>query len=203
MELRKRFFGCAFALAFLLVPGASALAAYSPLAVSVVTPIQFPFSDYNISGIRLSALWGTNRSMYGLDFGGVGNITNQRFVGSALSGFFNYTKGPTRIIGFQLAGLTNYNLEKTNVYGVQASLAANYNKAASNIYGVQFALANFTTHTDVYGVQVGLYNRANEVRGLQVGVVNVANNLHGLQIGLLNFHYTGMFYVAPIVNFGY
>lgn len=186
----------------IFVPGAS-YAAYSPVAVSIVTPVQFPPSDYNISGLRLSALWGAHRDVYGLDFGGVGNITNQRFVGSSLSGLFNYTKGRTSIIGFQLAGLTNYNIEQTQVYGVQASLAANYNKAASNIYGFQIALANLATHTNVNGVQVGLYNRAKEVRGLQVGVVNVANNLYGLQIGLLNFHYTGLFYVAPIINFGY
>lgn len=192
-----------FGFALMLMTPGIALGAYSPVAISIVTPIQFPASDYNISGLRFSALWGSHRDVYGLDVGGVGNITNQKFVGSALSGLFNYTKGRTTISGFQLAGLTNYNLQQLNVYGVQATLGANYNNAASNVFGVQLAAANFGTHTDISGIQVGIYNRAKEVRGLQVGVINVADSVYGLQIGLLNFHYTGLFYVSPIINFGY
>jgi hypothetical protein len=189
--------------ASLLMTCSVSFAATSPIAVSVVHPIQFPPANYNVTGLRLSLLWGSHRDFYGIDLGGVGNITTQKFHGAALSGLFNYTQNNTLITGFQVAGLTNYNLQKTSVYGLQLAMVANYNKAASSVAGVQVAAFNLSTYTDVYGVQVGLYNRAKEVVGLQLGVVNVADNLHGLQIGLLNFHHTGLFYVAPIVNFGF
>jgi hypothetical protein len=183
--------------------GFAAQAAYSPLAVSIVPPLQFPPSDFNISGVRVSVLAGVHRDVYGLDLGLIGNITRQRFVGAAVSGVFNYTQGQTTVTGVQLAGLANVNLEKTNVYGIQAALGGTYNKADSNVHGVQLGLVNLGEHTDIFGVQTGIYNRAQSVYGLQLGIVNVANNLHGLQIGLLNFNYTGLFYVAPILNFGF
>lgn len=189
-----------FCLTFLSSPS---FAAYSPMAFSLATPVQFPDSDYNVSGLRFSLLWGSHRDVYGLDLGGVGNITNQRFVGTPISGVFNYTKGETTALGVQLAGLTNFNLQKTHVYGLQLALGLNYNKAASEVIGLQLAAVNLAEFTDVYGVQIGVYNRAHSVRGLQIGLVNVADNLRGLQIGLVNFHYTGLFYVSPFVNFGF
>jgi len=36
------------------------------------------------------------------------------------------------------------------------------------------------------GVQIGLFNRAEEVSGLQVGVINMTRNMSGLQLGLIN-----------------
>lgn len=180
-----------------------ALAALSPLSVNIVNPVQFPPSDYDVTGLRLSVLWGSHRDVSGLDLGVVGNVTTQKFNGAAFSGLFNYTQNNVNAYGFQIAGLTNYNLQKTNVYGVQLAAGANYNKAESSIVGFQMAALNLTAHTNVYGVQAGIYNRAKKVVGLQIGLVNAADNLHGLQIGLLNFHYTGLFYVSPILNFGF
>lgn len=181
----------------------SSLGAMSPLSVGVVPPAQFPPSDYTVTGARVSALWGHHRQVYGLDLGLLGNITDQNFVGVGVSGLFNYTKGSTTALGLQLAGITNINLQKTSVYGIQAALGVNYNKAASKVVGLQLALANIAAHTDIYGVQVGIYNVAKEVYGLQLGIINIATNLHGIQIGLLNFHYTGLFYVSPIINVGF
>lgn len=192
-----------FALAFSL--GASnAGAAISPVSVGIVPPVQFPPSDFGVTGFRLSGLWGRHRDLYGLDLGLIGNITEQDFLGVALSGVFNMTRGTTTILGFQAAGLANINVQKTNVYGIQATAGVNSNSAQSKIVGVQFApLANLSEFTTVYGVQFGLYNRAQDVWGLQIGLVNVANSLHGIQIGLANFHFTGTFYVSPIINVGF
>lgn len=177
-------------------------AAYSPVSIGILPPIQFPPSDYDITGFRLSLLWGNQRDIYGLDLGVLGNITQQDFVGIGVSGLVNYTKGNTTITGLQLAGLTNVNLQKTNVYGIQASLV-NYNQAESSVNGVQLGAFNLSTHTTLRGFQFGIYNRAKSVYGLQLGVVNVADNLHGIQIGLLNFHHTGLFFVAPVLNIGF
>lgn len=180
-----------------------AQAAITPVSVAIVPPLQFPPSDFSVTGIRASALWGHHRDLYGIDLGLVGNITDQSFVGVGVSGIFNYTKGSTTILGLQLAGLANYNTNKTNVFGLQAALGMNYNTAASSLTGIQLSLANLSDFTTITGIQVGVYNSAVEVYGIQIGLVNVTKNLHGIQIGLLNFNAKGPFIVSPILNVGF
>jgi hypothetical protein len=190
---------------FLLTFGSHrAQAAFSPLSLNVVPPVSFPGDTYSVTGVRASILWGRQRDLYGLDLGLVGNITEQTFVGTAISGVFNLTRNTTTVVGLQLAGITNININKTSVYGAQIAGILNSNDAASTVTGLQAALvANLSTHTDIYGVQLGLYNRAQDVYGLQIGLVNVASNLHGLQIGLVNFNEKGIFAVSPILNVGF
>jgi hypothetical protein len=174
----------------------------SPISVGILPPVEFPPEDVSITGLRLSLLMGRQRDVYGLDFGVVGNITQQTFVGTAVSGLFNINRGMTIIVGAQIAGLTNMSKQKTRVYGLQLSAIATSLEAESSVTGLQFALVNLASHTRIYGLQVGAYNVADAVYGFQIGVVNVCNNLHGLQIGLVNFHRNGVFSVAPILNFG-
>ena len=90
------------------------------------------------------------------------------------------------------------------MYGLQFAGGANLNQAASEVWGVQLAaLANVAPFTDIYGLQVGIYNRAKDVYGLQIGLVNVADNLHGIQIGIANFNKKGPFEISPIINVGF
>jgi len=178
-------------------------AAKSPLAVAVFPPVQFPPDDFSVTGLRVSLLYGRHRGVYGIDIGAIGSHTKQDFVGIGVSGGFNWTQGMTKIIGLQLAGLANINSQKTDVYGLQVAAITNYNSASSTVTGVQMSLANLSTHTNVYGLQVGLYNKAQNVYGFQVGIVNIAESVHGLQIGLINFHHKGTFVVSPILNFGF
>jgi hypothetical protein len=184
---------------FISVP---AFAAFSPLGVSIVPPVQFPAEDFSITGLRLSLLYGRQRDVYGIDVGVLGNITNQTFAGIAVSGLFNINHGMTTIVGLQAAGVANWSTQKMNVYGVQVALT-NIVEAESSVTGLQLSLANMASHTTIRGFQVGVYNVARSVYGLQVGVVNVVDNLHGLQLGLLNFNHTGLFAVAPVLNFGF
>lgn len=181
---------------------APAFAAFSPLGVSLVPPVQFPAEDFSITGVRLSLLYGRQRDVYGLDVGVLGNITNQTFVGIAVSGLFNINHGMTSIIGLQAAGAVNWSTQKLNVYGVQVA-PANIVEAESSVTGMQFALANIASHTTIRGFQVGVYNVARSVYGLQIGLINVVDNLHGFQLGFLNFNHTGLFAVAPVMNFGF
>lgn len=178
-------------------------AAVTPLSVGIAPPVQFPPSDFTITGLRLSGLWGRHRDLYGVDIGGLGNITEQRFVGLGVSGLFNYTKGTTTILGLQLAGLTNINTNKTEVYGMQLALGLNSNTAVSSVAGLQLAAVNLGPFTDIYGVQAGIYNSAKDVYGIQFGLVNVADSLHGIQIGLINFHKKGLVGVSPLINIGF
>jgi hypothetical protein len=165
--------------------------------------VQFPPSDFGVTGVRTSLLWGNHRDVYGLDFGLIGNVTQQDFVGVGLSGIFNMTRGTTRAIGIQGAGITNINLNKTYVYGVQLSALLNYNEAESVLSGLQLSLVNVSKFMNIWGVQAGIYNQAQEVYGLQIGLVNVAKNLHGLQVGLINFNHGGTFAVSPLLNVGF
>jgi hypothetical protein len=179
-------------------------AAVSPISLGIVRPLQFPPEDFTVTGARISVLWGEHRNMYGLDLGLLGNITEQEFKGLAISGVFNITEGQTTIIGLQLAGLTNFNTNKIDVVGFQLAAGLNMNEAASSVSGLQAALlANIAPYTDIYGLQVGLYNRALDVHGLQLGLVNVTDSLHGFQIGLINFNHKGTFVVSPILNAGF
>ena len=178
-------------------------AAVTPLSVGIAPPVQFPPSDFTITGLRVSALWGHHRDLYGVDVGLLGNITDQTFAGLGVSGLFNYTKGTTTILGLQFAGLTNINTNKTEVYGIQAALGLNSNSAASSLVGIQLAAANISPFMDIYGLQAGIYNRAKDVYGFQIGVVNVADNLHGIQIGLINFNIKGLIGVCPLINVGF
>jgi hypothetical protein len=180
-----------------------AQAAISPIAIDIAAPLQFPPEDFYVTGLRVSALWGEHRGVYGIDIGGIGNISDQTFAGLAVAGGFNWTKGNTTIVGLQAAGLMNYNVQKTNVVGVQVA-AVNSNVAESTIVGLEIGpIANLAPHTTIYGFQVGLYNKAYEVNGFQIGLLNFTTTLHGLQIGLVNFNEKGLFSVCPILNFGF
>jgi hypothetical protein len=187
---------------FVMFTSPMAKAFNSPLSVAIVPPVQFPTSEFSVTGARLSALWGKHRDVYGLDFGVIGNMTEQRFVGLAVSGLFNETSGDTTIILLQAAALGNLNVQKTNIYGVQLA-ALNKNDAESSLVGLGLGLVNLSPNMTIMGLQVGLYNKARSVYGLQIGIVNQATDLHGLQIGLLNFATNGPFAVSPILNIGF
>ena len=191
----------AVALAFLSIPNSEA--AMSPIAVAIVPPIQFPGSDFDVTGLRMSALWGNQKNVYGLDFGLIGNMTEGQMTGIAVSGVFNLNKGQTTGVLLQAAGLGNFNVNKARIYGVQVAGIINSNRAESVVGGLQLALVNLGPYTNIRGVQAGVYNRAHDVVGIQIGLVNVADTLHGIQIGLINFHRQGLFAVAPILNIGF
>ena len=179
-------------------------AGFSPAAVALFAPVEFPPSDYSVTGLRVSALLGKHRDVYGFDLAGLGNITEQSFGGIAVAGLFNMTQGTTTILGLQLAGAANINTNKTRVFGLQATLGVNSNLAESMVAGLQLGLlGNYSPFIKVIGAQIGVYNRANEVYGFQIGLVNVAESLHGIQIGLINFNHKGLFSVAPLINVGF
>ncbi|HUP56671.1 MAG TPA: hypothetical protein VM598_04405 [Bdellovibrionota bacterium] len=195
----------AFLLAgFICLFSIPAQAALSPIGLAILAPVQFPPRDFDITGARVSALWGRHRQVYGLDVGGIGNFTDQDQVGVSVAGGFNSNGGPTTIIFLQAAGVTNVSSGKYKVFGIQVAGLVNYQKAESVIAGFQIAaIANYSPFAKVAGAQVGIYNRANTVSGFQIGVVNVTEHLHGIQIGLLNFNRHGIFGVAPILNVGF
>lgn len=130
---------------------ADAVGNTTPIAIDLFPPVQFPSSEFEVKGLRLSIV-GKNRGVSGVDIGLLGNMTDQSFSGIAIAGLFNYNKTSAEIIGLQLAGL------------------ANLNGIASSLYGVQIGLYNKINK--VYGLQIGLINVAKELHGVQIGLIN-------------------------------
>jgi hypothetical protein len=180
-----------------------AQAGISPIGVAIVHKVEFPPPDFSVYGVRASALWGVHRQVYGLDVGGIGNITDQDFGGIGVSGGFNYNKGTTSILFAQVAGVANLSTAKLRVWGVQVAGIINSARADARVVGVQAAAVNFVPSGTVGFLQAGLYNKAHTIYGFQIGVINFVENLHGIQIGLLNFNRTGLFAIAPILNIGF
>lgn len=179
-----------------------ALSAYSPVSIGVIPPLELPTDNFVVGGARVSLLYGRQKSVYGIDIGGLGNVTYVDFAGVAVSGLFNVTHGMTTVIGLQAAGLSNINTNNTRIVGVQFAGVFNSNSSSLDLFGIQVAAFNFNPRAVIRGLQVGTYNSANSVYGIQIGVLNSANSLHGLQIGLVNFNGSGPMRVFPILNAG-
>jgi hypothetical protein len=127
----------------------------SPLEVAIFPPLQYPATDFSVTGLRLSVV-GVNREASGLDLALLGNVTNVMFKGLAISGLFNYNRAGATIIGLQVAGIANINPGHSEVYGLQ--------------------LAGFNNAGTVHGLQLGLINIAHELHGIQIGLFNVNMN---------------------------
>jgi hypothetical protein len=181
-----------------------AYALVSPVGVSVVPPLQLPFRGSSIVGARLNLFLGVHESVMGLDLGVIGNMTDRSFGGLQVAGVFNRNKGPSTFYFAQIAGLSNVNLNNSEVYGLQLAGGANISRGKSGVVGLAIApLGNFAAQGTIYGVEIGLVNRAKQVFGFQIGLVNIVEVLHGLQLGLVNVSKNGLLPVLPIVNFGF
>lgn len=176
----------------------------SPAASGLFPPLQYPKKEDTVIGLRVSPGWARHAKMYGADFGLIGNITDNDFVGTAFAGGFNITSGNALILFTQMAGVTNTNLGKTNIVGIQLAFGYNYSASTTNVFGGQFSLiGNFGAKTNVYGIQFGLYNEAESVYGFQLGLVNRTKNLAGIQVGLLNYVEKGWLSFFPVINVGF
>ena len=191
----------------------------TPVMVSLLAPVQVPTWNWDVTGFRLSLLYGDCRDFAGLDIGvvsrtsgefaGVGiggvNVSNDRMRGLQI-GLFNWSGGKdaaeSRSLGIQYGGI-NY---VDSFLGLQDGLV---NVASGKMSGVQYGYVNCAK--DVFGVQCGTLivlgvNVAwGCVDGCQIGIVNYAHNMnHGVQVGILNIIADGgWFPVLPIVNGGF
>jgi len=189
----------------------------TPVMVSLVTPVQVPSCDYDVTGLRLSLIYGECREFTGLDIGIV-DYTAKDFTGIAIGGV-NIAGG--QLYGGQI-GLVNWNSNGATEWARRSSGAQigllNY---GNTFTGLQEGVANIANGTFM-GLQSGFLNCAHNVSGLQcgywfllgvnmasgnlrggqIGLVNYANKVEaGLQIGLINIiERNGWAPVLPIVN---
>ncbi len=140
----------------------------------------------NVVGLRLGIPWGENDSVTGIDVGFYGKSTNMS--------------------GIQVNLLANIVTDRADAIQV-----ACYNYAGS-LSGIQVGLMNETGYGSLGWdtrlmfsacVQVGLLNKADDLRGIQVGLVNTAEILYGFQVGLVNVIKSGVIPFMPIVNVGF
>lgn len=153
----------------------------TPVQLSVPT-INLPAGD--VSGVRVSALYGRSHNVKGLNFSVLGLSDIDNFTGINLGLFYGANRTRTSMKGFEL-GLANFN--------------------GGTAKGADVGLVNYTA-SNFTGAQLGLFNYAGSLNGLQLGFMNATNHINkGIQIGLINFDRSGTFVskdlpVFPIVN---
>ena len=179
--------------------------AWSPLGVGIAAPLQLPFVDTDIYGLRFGGFFGWNAAVYGLDFDVVA-LETARFAGIQCSAF-SWTV--ENAYGIQLAPLANVvdgdvyglqisavNVDWGDVWGLQLGLVdycnsfhgvqfggLNWNNTPS--HGWQVAVAN-ANQEDFAGFTAGAVNYSLRMVGLQIGVLNVGDGATGCQIGVVN-----------------
>ena len=148
-------------------------------------------SDPQVNGMRLSFLWGKNRSTHGFDLGVLSMSETSDFSGLALVG------GVSRVTGRMDSGvvfsLVNYHSGKDS--GVNGAFI-NILHDTEGAFNTGFVtVASGTTSVDLGGVNVSNASTA------QIGFINVTKHIKGFQFGFINMAENGFLPVFPIVNF--
>lgn len=166
---------------------------WTPLQIAFVSPAQVAPPDWDVYGLRLSLLYGENRSVAGFDVG-LFSRTTKDLGGIEASVIWNDVNGGFK--GIQVGGLGN------SVYGdstgIQVAGAFNRLEEGSQFLGAQIGAVNLTD--ECRGVQVGVVNHSVKMQGVQVGLINSCETLAGLQLGLVNINQAGPLLFCPILN---
>ncbi len=148
--------------------------AYTPFMLSFVTPLQVPFRDFNVGGLRINAVYGECHDFDGLDISTVGRAT----------GHAN---------GIQLALLAN--VVDGDGLGLQI---ATVDFVKGDYRGLQIGVVNYAAKANA--LQIGFFNGAEHIEGLQIGVINTTRTMMGIQIGLVNVIQDNDVPFLPIIN---
>ena len=180
---------------------------WSPVGIGISAPLQLPFIESDVYGLRIGGFFGYNNDVCGLDLG-LAEVCAGDFRGAQVSAM-SWTEGNAyglqlaplanvvngRSITLQVAfanvdwddagglqlGVVNYD---ANYAGVQVGGLINWNNA--NSYGLELAVIN-ANQDEFYGWSFGaLVNYSDKYRGCGIGLVNVAYEVTGLQLGLVN-----------------
>ena len=155
-----------FLAAILLAGGAQAAEELPPakLQLALIEGFQWVGQERSVTALRLSLLSGANRDVSGVDLAGV----------------------VARTYGSQR--------------GLQLSLGS---EVDGDLTGLQLGVFASYVGRELRGVQLGgLVTFAERGVGLQLGLINRAQDLKGLQLGLVNFNDNGFLRVFPLFNYG-
>jgi hypothetical protein len=166
-----------------------------PFAFAMMPQVETPDRTWDSVFFRFNLFVGAHRSVYWLDLGVLGNITDYEMSGLGIACLFNNTgMAPA---AFHIAGAVNHC--SWNFSGLQLSAGFNWTEGA--LSGLQLSCVNSAGRLN--GMQVGLVNVAEQGAGAHIGVINVADRLEGLQIGLLNINRDSVISVSPFLNFAF
>lgn len=139
----------------------SAQDVYTPVMLSFASPLEVPFRDSDVGGLRVSVIYGECHNFDGLDLGLANRATGH--ANGLQSSAVNIVDGDG--IGFQGNWLVGF--VKGEYDGFQVG-------------GVNYA-------AQMQGLQIGLlYNGAEYMQGVQIGLINFSRTMIGVQIGLVN-----------------
>ena len=176
----KTLFSVFFLAAAMSVKGAPVAPAqdggsYTPFMLSFASPLEVPFRDFDVGGLRLSIIYGECRNFDGLDLG----------LASRATGHGN---------GLQSCAI---NIIDGDGVGLQANWLVGFVKGEYD--GFQVGLVNYAQKAQA--LQIGaLFNGADYMQGVQIGLINVARTMVGVQIGLVNVIQDNDVPFLPIVN---
>ena len=148
--------------------------AYTPFMLSLVSPLQVPFRDFDVGGLRLSLIYGECVNFDGLDIGLVGRAVGHG-NGLLINALATIVDGDS--LGWHI-GLVNY--------------------VKGNFTGLQTGLVNYCTAGQAF--QLGFYNGADHVEGFQLGVINTTRTMIGVQFGLINVIQNNDVPFLPLIN---
>ena len=160
----------------------SVLADTTPIMLSLWDPVQFPSDEYDVMGLRLSALCEC-RDFTGLDVGLL-QCSQGDFCWVAVGGS---AKVDGSACGVHITGLGN--CVGNDLHGVQ--IAGWGNEVKCDGYGI-FVGALWGNRTkDIFGMQIGLINGADAVgSGVQIGLWNhIGNNGWASNLPIVNGHF--------------
>ena len=119
-----------------------------PVQLALFNPIQIFDENTSITGLRISLLYGKNKTVSGLDWGLVNHTTS----------------GVSKGVQFGMVGIVESDFVGWQNNGV--------NITHGSFEGLQWGLVNYAG--SVSGVQLGLVNyAANMKKGLQIGLINI------------------------------
>ena len=160
------------------------------------TPFQFSApglrapDDPHVNGVRFSALYGSNRSVRGVDFGMFSFSETGELMGVAAVVGVSRLKGD--LFGCSTAAV---NLHDGRDRGVNLAW---FNRIRTMQNGANIGGLNVVD--DYSMVDLGAVN-ISERSTVQVGAFNMTRRIEGVQLGVLNFADNGFLPFFPLFNF--
>ena len=171
---------------------------WTPVAIGIATPVQLPWglNRWDVFGLDVNLFYSDAPKMYGIDVGGLAELTRDTAIGLLVGGLANVAF--ENVYGFRAT--LGFNYCEKDVYGVDAGLAGFRDTLRGldvellgayqrNVCGMQVTgLANVSS-VESYGCNVaGLANIAKTAYGLQLALLfNYTQELHGAQVSLINY----------------
>lgn len=182
----------------------------TPVMVSLFSPVEIPWwrDTWDVSGFRLSLLYGRCRDFTGLDLGlvthtdtahglqfGAVNIVESDVRMTLTVGLFANVVGGS-YTGFEFGGV---NVVSSDTHALQVGLV---NVVGGTFTGLQVGLVNVVPEQMRGAWQVGFWNHGGDLeRCGQIGIFNYARDMSaGVQFGLVNIIEHNEYPCIPFLN---